>query len=491
MKMKSVVELNDLEKSFFQRLLEVELDAPVHGTLNYENEALEMIVTPRISQDGHFEMDYSNASPFIPESQGGVYSYSINSFFGTHPLLERAWLSGDPVNLKLRISRSFPPPPSIVHVKAKLLSAGSNHSGRIALWENQITLGVEPIKEARFSLVGFPDFISGNNLDALISINRLLQPVRDQLPEGWTIIPKAPEGKIVLQTGCGWTVDICKQLDLLRGMVSHEGVVTRTDGREYRINELENLLEGLKSFFAFVAGDYCHPTVVIGYSTSKSPSWGQTGRLSEISKPRMNWFENNYTPFTGHYLKVLFPKFWEIWSDKSKEVDEVINLHVGSNNTLRNGNPKGALAESYAALETLASLTSGTTIRGDSDKEIDLALVKNEVPFRLVNEDTLETSYFSDACDELKIGCYNGVYLLNEVRNYVPHPLEPKTNAEIKPEVHNFLHKNRLPLTFLHDLSQFYFEHLFLAYCGPEFIPPKLGQKRFRGLLAEINAVPG
>ena len=488
--MKLTIHLNPLESTFFERLLQVQLDVPVNASLTYQDEILEMIVVPRIRDDGDFVMEYFNATPYSPVAVEGVVSLTGNSMSGTHPLLEKAWLSDDPVFLELRISQSLPPSQTTVPVRAKVVVAGGNHSGIVALWENGISRNVQPIGESRFNLVGFPDFFVGNNLYDRIIINRILQPVSDQLPEGWTVSARPPQRKLVLQTGCGWNIDICRQDDHLRGMVNHEGVITRTDGSEYGIDDLEALLDGLKNFFAFVVGDYRHPTVVIGYSRNKSPSWGQIGRFSDTLSPRMNWFKNNYTPLTSKFLEVLFPKFWEKWSEKSREISESMDLYVRSTHTQRNGNPIGALAESYAALETLASLTSGETIRGESHKEIDQALKKNKVPLRMVNANSLNTSYFSEACDKLNIGCYKGVYLLNEVRNYVPHPLEPKTNAEIKPEVHEFLHKNRVPLAFLHDLSQFYFEHLFLAYCGPEFTPVKLGHGRFRQLLAEINAVP-
>ena len=469
----------------------MQLDVPINASLTYQDEILEMIVLPRIRDDGNFVMDYFNATPYSPVAVERVVTFTGSSMFGTHPLLEKAWLSDDPVSLELRISQSLPPSQSTVPVRARVVVAGDNHSGIVALWENRISLNVQPIRESRFNLVGFPDFFVGNNLYDRITINRLLQPVMDQLPEGWTVRARPPQRKLVLQTGCGWNIDIYRQDDQLREMVNHEGVITRTDGSEYGIDGLKALLDGLKNFFAFVAGDYRHPTVVIGYAKNKSPSWGQIGRFSNPSSPRMNWFMNNYEPLTSKYLEVLFPKFWEKWSEKPKEIDEAIDLYVRSKHTQQNGNPLGALAEGYAALETLASLTSGKTIRRDSHKEIDRELERNDVPLRLVNVDSLKTSYFSEACDKLNIGCGKGVYLLNEVRNYVPHPLEPRTNAEIKPGAHEFLHKNRLPLAFLHDLSQFYFEHLFLTYCGPEFTPAKLGHGRFRQLLAEINAVPG
>ena len=492
--MKTAIELNALEKSFFKNFIPVELDVPVHASLTCRDETLEMVVLPKIDQHGHFVMDYSNASPFVPEPEGGVYTFKGSSMAGIHPLLEKAWLSGDPVTLQLKISPQAPIPlpyRTDVSVKAKVISARQGHTGRIALWENQISLDAGPIVEARFNLVGFPDFEVHQNFHDYAYVDSLLQPVKNQLPEGWTVLLRPPSKRIVLMTNDGWHIDICRQPNPLRESVNHLGTITRLDDTQYELDDLEALLEGLKCFFAFVAGDYRHPTVIIGNSKDKNASWGQIGRIWATLGPRMNWFENDYIPFTGHFLERLFPKYWERWSDKGREISEAVDLHVRSTHTRQSGNPMGALAESYSALETLASLTLSQTIAGNSHLNIDQALENKQVPLRLVNTNSLKTSYFSDTCDKLGLGAYKGVYLLNEIRNYVPHPLKPKTDAEIKPEIHEFLHGNRQPLAFLHDLSQFYFEHLFLAYCGLEFHPRELGKERFRRLLAEINAVPG
>ena len=218
---------------------------------------------------------------------------------------------------------------------------------------------------------------------------------------------------------------------------------------------------------------------------------GRLGPFNADQKPGPKWFGNDHIGLTGHFLEVFYPKFWAKWSAKDEEIGEAIDLYVRSKYTLQNGNPIGSLAESYAALETLAGLTTSRTIGGNSHIDIDQALEENKVPLRLVNVASLKTTYFLDACDRLEIGSYKGAYLLNKVRNFVPHPLKPKTNAEIKPEIRDFLRGNRQPLAYLHDLSQFYFEHLFLAYCGPEFHPQEVGEERYRRLLAEINAPPG
>ncbi len=134
----------------------------------------------------------------------------------------------------------------------------------------------------------------------------------------------------------------------------------------------------------------------------------------------------------------------------------------------------------------MASLTSGETIDRNSAGKIDHELSKYDVPLRLVSD--LSVASFSEVCDELRVGSYKGAYLLNKIRNYAPHPLDTTKNAGIKSEVQAFLRGRRVPLVYLHDLSQFYFEHLFLSYCGFEHTRSRMEFGRYRQLLAEINS---
>ena len=92
--------LNDLENKFFGRILNAELDVPVHSTLEYGENTFGIIVVPEISSKGYFTLKYYNAPPYDPETQFdengiGTKSWSDSEIFGTHPSLERAWLRSD------------------------------------------------------------------------------------------------------------------------------------------------------------------------------------------------------------------------------------------------------------------------------------------------------------------------------------------------------------------------------------------------------------
>ena len=59
-----------------------------------------------------------------------------------------------------------------------------------------------------------------------------------------------------------------------------------------------------------------------------------------------------------------------------------------------------------------------------------------------------------------------GSYLLNTVRNYVIHPLDPKIHAQIKKTLVEHLDADKARYAYLHDLSQFYLEYTLLKYCN-------------------------
>ena len=67
---------------------------------------------------------------------------------------------------------------------------------------------------------------------------------------------------------------------------------------------------------------------------------------------------------------------------------------------------------------------------------------------------------------DLNIGNRRGTYLLNNVRNYVAHPLDSSTPAEVKEKLLRYLDADPTHCFYLHDLSQFYLEYMFLEFLG-------------------------
>ncbi len=61
--------LNALERKFFDKILNAELGVPVHATLEYQMETFLIIIVPEIGPDGYFRLNYYNAPAYDPETQ--------------------------------------------------------------------------------------------------------------------------------------------------------------------------------------------------------------------------------------------------------------------------------------------------------------------------------------------------------------------------------------------------------------------------------------
>ena len=481
------MELNALERTFFDEVLRLQLDVPINATLTVQDEPIDMIVVPEITKDGRFEFKFFNADPYHPQTENGVITLTENEIFGVHPSLEMAWLRDEVVKLTLKKSVSFPPQENTFDIKAEVLNAGPGHMGRLALDQNMVVLEESPFTETRFSLMNFPDFKYGHSFPDPTFFANVQELIDNELPDGWSFRIKAPPSRITLDGDEGWSVTITREETETRGSITHTGVITFHDSRSYSTDALTETLTGIGTFFAFVAGHHCFPTVAVGYNKERRPVWGRVARFPDAQHKPFNWFVNSQDIPQGGYLEKLFPTFWEKWKVKGREISEAIDLYIRSATSRRNGNRLGAIGESYAALETLASLVQDKTIHNNSANQINEVLKEKGIPRRSLKE--LNLPVFTKLGKILGDQSEKGVYLLNEVRNYGPHPLKMRTQAEIKPDLHDVSQNESRLLVYLHDLSQFYFEHLFLTYCGFGDTWAKTEFGCFRQLLAELNSV--
>ena len=465
--------LNDLETKFFDRVLNAELSVPVHTTLEYGDDKFDIIVVPEIATEGYFVLKYYNAPSYDPETHFdesgiGTKSFSVSEVFGTHPSLERAWLARDDVTLQLHTSPLPIQPQRGPELHAKVHYAGDRHRGTLRLKGNQVAVQAAPLKRAEFSLVDFPKFVTPEKQRRSIAgigtpEREMLQSVASRLEGNATVKISPSPHQIDLVSGDGWSVTLTQDERQTRGLVSHTGVVTRSDGSQYETSELGDILRGLKYFFAFTAGVYHHPTVVVGYNSHDQPIWGEVGRFETGQRHPVNWFKNDNDAPAGAYLEDLFPKFWQRWKDKTREMVAAVECYVHSNAMKKAGIANDAVAKSYAGLEILASLMLERTIKNNSHKEITRVL-RDQVPHLHLKQP--ETPVLNKLCRDLKVKDDQGPFLLNTVRNYVAHPLDRRTDAEVKAEHPNYLDADPMSYVHLHDLSQFYFEYTFLRYCG-------------------------
>lgn len=469
------MELNGFEGKFFDQILKAELCVPVHATLEYEDETFEIILVPELTEEGEFTLKYYNAPAYDPEPQCnesgiGTKTWSIDSAFGLHPTLVRAWLNNFPVTVQMHPSPLPFKPGQPPKLGAMVRYAEGRNRGALSLDRNQVTVQGSPLKKVEFCIVEFPEFMSpSRRRDSVAGIGtperEVLQSIASRLEDNATINIKPSAHHIVLDSGNGWKIRLTRDEKPTRGLIGHTGLIERSEGGEYGTDELGDLLNGLKYFFAFVAGAYCHPTVVIGYDSQNRPVWGQIGRFAAARHRLPNWF-NNGSVRMGHALEELFPSFWNRWIDHKDAMVAVIECYVHSNAMRKAGVPNDAVAKSYAGLEILASLTLKKTIDGSTSKEIHQVLCKQQIPHFLLTQD--KTPTMARLSKDLGESEMRGAHLLGGVRNYVAHPLDRDLPAEVKEKYLKYLDADPVNYPYLHDLSQFYLEYALLNFFGYE-----------------------
>ena len=433
---------------------------PVPATLSFGNHTFEVIIVPEITRDGYFILKYFNAPAHDPEPETGeggvgVVTYSPFEANGQHPLFRKAWLESEPVTVQLRpttslLDRMRSQSKVRPNLDARVQFADTGHKGRLRLKKNQVTVQESKLKRAEFCIMGFPDYVN------------------------------LPDSCLALDTEDVWRVTLTKDKDHTRDHTSHTGTVERSDGSEFESGELEEILQGLKYFFAFTAGSWCLPTAVVGYDLSNCPVWGESGRFDAGRRPSVNWFNNSANPLDGFYLERLFPQFWCRWRHKKSEIAAVIECYVHSNSMREAGLLKDSVAKSYAGLEMLTGLKLCQTIERDSDKEICKVLDKRMPHYKIVNS---KIPVMATLCGKLGVQ-RKGVYLLNAVRKYVTHPLDKGTLVEVKQKHLKHLDGDQTHYVYLQDLCQYYLDYLFLSYCGFRMDQTNLAYRR---LIEEWN----
>ena len=315
------MELNDLEKAFFDQILNAELDVPVHATLILRDgeEALDIVATPQIDTEGYFTLKYTNATAFVPDAEdveegASLLEYSMaGAASGQHPSLRRAWLNREDVMAQLHqtplpVQRRESP-----ELDAKVQLAGPRNRGKLRLDKNEIKLREAKLERAEFCILGFTRFFPRQFGICLGT------------PDGWKVILEEDDKKT-------------------RGLVSHTGKVARNDGRCFSTDELNHVMQGLVGFFSFSCSNWISPTVVVGYDSCNWPVWGKIGRLNADRLHPSNWFRNARNAEEGVVLEAFFPRFWCCWQKKGNEVSAAIHCYVDSYRMLENGLQKDAIA---------------------------------------------------------------------------------------------------------------------------------------------------
>ena len=446
------MKLNRLESKFFDDILKTELDVPVHATLEYRETVLDVVVVPEINDQGHFLLKYFNASPYEPKpDENKVVTLGMREFFGVHPLLDQAWKDRDSVTVQLKTVPRSPRPrynADQPKVAARVYQAGTHNRGELVLDENQVVVQDSLLRRAEFCVVNLP----------------IMQ------------ISSPSEREVFFESG-GWRIVLTVDEEPTRDLVGWTGLIEKSDGSEYKVSELDDVLQGLNYFFAFVAGVYRSPTVVIGYTTEDQPVWGKIGRF-DVKGLGGNWFRSSSTMHTSGFLEDLFAQFWCQWEKGRSEITSVVERYIHSNIIGGIGAWDTALFTSYTGLEMLARLVLGSDADRNekgyktSSQKINRALDRVNKPrcsVRNISLDESQTPRMAAMAKNLS-GNNNGPRLLGDVRNYVVHPLE-----RMRAERYKELDSDSSLYVYLHDLSQFYLEYMFLAFLGlPDVERPRI-----------------
>ena len=422
------MELSLLETTFFAQVLNAELDVPVLATLKYQQKDFEIIVVPEIAPEGYFRMRYFNAQESDPGTDDiGPLRGRNWEWFNSGPRLDEAWRNQDAVELQLHtLPRPMLPYRTNPSLRARILYAGNNRTGELVLLNNQVALQSSKLKTAKFCIRTLRDFATpekqASSIEGITEAEyRTLASIAGKLGEGAKLTITPVQHNLILQTTDGWTITLTKDQAQPQGPANHTGVLKRDDGDGFTAAEVCDLLDGLRYFFTFTMGQYCLPTVAIGYAESGQLIWGEVAKFeNDVAQPR-NWFNHPREAPYGHILEELFPKFWSKWLAHKDEMIAALDAYANSN-TMRTAGVLGdAVGKSFAGLELLCGLVLEQPIFGDSGKWIDKVLRCYKIPNRLLT--CTEHPHTQRLLANLGIADDKGASLLADVRNYVVHPL--------------------------------------------------------------------
>ncbi len=457
--------LNIIERKFFNNILQAELNVPLRATLKVGGDEYTVMVIPQISQDKYFELLYFGTPAHSPQDENGIISLADGHIFGVNPVMENAWNNQEFVDLEFT-ERPEPVAPfgPIIGpaVQANVLVVEPAHKGKLGVHKNQIRKEDSKLNQVVFSLVDFSDFKEfGNIAESMatpLAILDHLEGIRQAFPDAVEVNVVRPT-QISLQAGQEWEIVITKDSEQTRNRTSHSGLIKKTSREEFEIDDVDDLLEGLKCFFAFVSCAYRHPTAIIGEDLQGKAVWGQIGKF-DLMPRSTNWFDNDSCFSATVYLEELFPLFWEQWQKRPDELTSIIESLINSKAMQQAGLPKEALAASYTGLEFLAAVVLSNS--KNNVENVYQALDHHKIPH--LHPDPSGTPITAQLVN--KFGKNSGPHLIYDIRNYVTHPQDRPSNT-IKQLHLALLDDTYSPYFYLNDLCQFYLEYLLLiGLCG-------------------------
>ena len=194
-------------------------------------------------------------------------------------------------------------------------------------------------------------------------------------------------------------------------VVTHTGLITRSDGGVFPTKDAEVLLNGLRTFLSFARGASCGIANVVGKDKEGEPSWIRGGsQYIEPCRDTRSWL---ITVGGGDVLSQVFPGFWQLftkdetWRDS---ISRVIDWYLISN--------EGALHSGIILTQAALELLFGLILQRDRGSERTGEFLK-----AALDKLGLDTNVPTIYQELLQVHNWaSGPHAIVEIRNDLVHP---------------------------------------------------------------------
>ena len=303
------------------------------------------------------------------------------------------------------------------------------------------------VSRCKFVLINFPNLWGAQDIhrpvegsDTATTVFQRMQLVADQ----W----------LVQITG----VDAVGSLDYRMrrsggSAITHAGSVTRVDGRDFALEELNVVLDALHLFLSFVRGSYCGLAFLSGQDFHRRTVWKQWG--SREAEPWRGPISTWMNPGESEMLSPLFDGFLRRFVDPSwnDTVSQVLRWYLRSNES---SEPAVGIALTQAALERLSHAMNQQGAGATGERIADAlraARINPKIPSQCPELTTIARNK----------GLSHGPHAFVKMRNNLVHPdnqLGPVPPAAYAEAWHLGQWYVELMLLYLFDYSGRYYNRL-------------------------------
>ena len=387
-----------LVDDFFKNIIPASLEEPIHASLELQDgpESITAIVIPRL--DGGLMMDFYDAM-------------NASSDLSGYGRLQRAGREMRPVIVRFRNDRVVE---GLVTKLGGTAFSGNGverpAKGRLVATQNRFKLLPSQLKHARFCIEDFPMFRGASATYPHTTGDYISMLGRSEIDaDGWQII-----------------ITESAEADKDELGITHTGEITRINGSDFSVDDLNHLRDGLTQFLSFITGVYRTSSITIGHDSDGRYAWGRIGSFNQSKYINENWFN----PRLGASIAALFPGFWHRYKKDEKAVRNLIGLYTQSSMIaqMRLALYPSALKESQSALEGLSKLElcRGRDCKEPASKYITTALCQSGIEYDLCEIPGLMSVWqeYKNHQDDNA-----GPTFITRLRNKATHPLPDQTIA--------------------------------------------------------------